>query len=150
MIAKYDRDVLWPWGKFKRVPLSCIPLDYLAWFVQTGTDRIWLTLIERELLCRRDGDKAQHSRTRYATEAQQQEVLKNNMLRQQAVKDWVARPKTKHEIKTIKKQKKIKQRANTRKQQVITKQAHNTNTGSYTTPTYNFDGTPIDFNTPPF
>ena len=140
MVAKYDRDVLWPWGKYKRVPLSCIPLEYLAWFVQTGTDRIWLSLIERELLCRRDGDQAQHSRTRYATEAQQLEVLKNNMLRQQAQTTWARAPEPKNK----------KKRTNTPKAKTITKHTHKTNTGSFITPTHNFDGTPIDFSTPPF
>lgn len=141
MTAKYDRDVLWPWGKFKKVPLSCIPLDYLAWFVQAGTDRIWLSLIEKELLCRRDGDKIQHSRTRYSTETQVLEVLKNNLLRQQAQTKWAKAPGPK---------KKINKRTNNPQQSTITKHTHKTNTGSYIIPTHNFDGSPVDFSTPPF
>lgn len=171
MIPRYDRDVKWPWGKYRNVPVSCIPLEYLAWFVQNGKDRIWMSLIEKELLCRKLGDKEMRSKTKFDTPDKVLDELAMNEFRQSSTKDWLKKPvvdtwfrthgpgntklKTQRqaEQKIQNKTKAAKSKGKWRQQQDAKKITNNTKittTGSHKTPTHNFDGSPIDFSTPPF
>lgn len=178
MIPKYDRDVKWPWGQYKNVPVSCIPLSYLAWFVQTCEDRIWMTLIEKELLCRKLGDKEMRSKTKFNTPDKVLDELAMNEFRQQRLKAWHADPRVGSWLKKpavdtwfkthgpgnkkLQAQRQAQQKEQNKnnaskkkdKQRTITSISNNTKitstTGSYTTPTHNFDGSPVDFSTPPF
>ena len=181
MIPKYDRDVKWPWGQYKNVPVSCIPLSYLAWFVQTCKDRIWMGLIEKELLCRKLGDKEMRSKTKFNTPDKVLDELAMNEFRQQRLKawhadprvgDWLKKPVVDSWYKThgpgnkkLQDQRQAQQKVQNktmaakskgkwRQQQDAKKITNNTKitstTGSYTTPTHNFDGSPVDFSTAPF
>jgi hypothetical protein len=175
MTARYDRDVKWPWGKYKKVPVSCIPLEYLAWFVQNGTDRVWMGLIERELLCRKLGDKAMHSKTKFNTPEKVLDELAMNEFRKISTKSWLQKPvvdswynthgpgnkklkaQRQAEQKAQNKNKAAKSQSERRTQsqaKPITTNTITTNTiittGSYKTPTHDFNGSPIDPSKPPF
>ena len=186
----YDRDIKWPWGKYKDVPLSCVPLEYFAWFVQQSTDKLWLGRIEKEMLCRQNGDKVMSSKTKFGTCEKVQAELAVHEHKQQElaewrkdprVKDWLRKPvvdtwykkhgpgngKLKAQRQQDQKQQnkakaqatkgpwQLKQEAKKKNKQQQNKTITNntkitTTTGSYTIPTHNFDGSPVDFSTAPF
>lgn len=155
MIPRYDRDVKWPWGKYKNVPVSCIPLEYLAWFVQNGNDRIWMSLIEKELLCRKLGDKEMRSKTKFDTPAKVFDELAMNEFRQERLQAWKKDPRVgdwlkKPVVDTWCKKHSPKKKGKQQQNKTITKHTTNSTTGSYKTPTHNFDGSPVDFSKPPF
>ncbi len=168
MIPRYDRDVKWPWGKYRNVPVSCIPLEYLAWFVQNGKDRIWMSLIEKELLCRKFGNKEMRSKTKFDTPDKVLDELAMNEFRQSSTKDWLKKPVVDSWFRThgpgnakLKIQRQTEQKVQNKKNATkkknkqhtttnITTKTKITTTGSLITPTHNFDGSLIDFSTAPF
>jgi hypothetical protein len=126
-----------------------------------------MSLIEKELLCRKLGDKEMRSKTKFDTPEKVLDELAMNEFRKTSTKDWLKKPVVDTWFRThgpgnekLKVQQQAEQKAQNKKNafkkkgkqqqnKSITKHT-NTITGSYKTPTHNFDGSPVDFSTPPF